>query len=245
MTRTPTCGCQSDDRWLEIHGDPRCRFFIFPEPEFFWASPDVDPIDNLVFIAESSFSQPIYFAGGLFELLLFSGLLFVLYFGLRLSSQVCGVPTSWLFNRLTANQLRQTVFGNDTDGENVVQVAAVPEGCQKDYGLVSRDIEAALTDFSDKNAVRTVAAARRILGISQETQGETDVVKLLAEQMSWRELIHTSYFDVDEFAKLIAYVLHKAGLAPLSERFKADPDFEKTKQAYEKLTPLIQNAVPV
>jgi hypothetical protein len=115
----------------------------------------------------------------------------------------------------------------------------MPDGCDVNYGLVSNEIETALVDFSDKNAVKTLASARQILGLNPEARSERDVAKVIADQMSWHELIHTSYFDVDEFAKLIAYVLHKAGLAPLSESFKVDPDFEKIKLAYERLPPLI------
>ena len=42
--------------------------------------------------------------------------------------------------------------------------------------------------------------------------------------------MHASYFDVPEFRKLIAQAVSRAeGFAP-SEKFKADPDFQRTAQ---------------
>jgi hypothetical protein len=165
-------------------------------------------------------------------------ILFLLFTVLHFIAYLVGLPASFFLNRLTAYQVRRTAFGNDTVGERAVEVAAVPEGCSANYGLVPAEIETVLADFSDKNAVKTLASARKILGLNKETQSERDVGKIMAEQMSWHELIHTAYFDVDEFARLIAYVLHKVGLAPLSEHFKADPDLEKIKLAYDHLPPL-------
>jgi hypothetical protein len=87
--------------------------------------------------------------------------------------------------------------------------------------------------------VKTLATVRQIVGLDQETQARRDIARIVAEQMSWHELIHSAYFEVDEFAKLIAYVLHKAGLAPLNESFESDPDYEKVKSAYDQLSPLV------
>jgi hypothetical protein len=156
-----------------------------------------------------------------------------------LIARLAGSPASWLLNRLTVAQLRTTAFGNDTIGEQVVQVGGVPEGCDGNYGLVPEEIETALTAFSDKNAAKTLASVRQILGLNQETHGQRDIAKIIAEQMSWHELIHTAYFEVDEFAKLIAHALHNAGLAPVSESFQSDPDYEKIRLAYEHLPPLV------
>jgi hypothetical protein len=82
---------------------------------------------------------------------------------------------------------------------------------------------------------------RQILSLDR-AKTEWDFITPIAEEMSWNKLIHTAYFDVYESAKLITYVLHKAGLAPLSESFKTDRDFERIKLAYESLPPLTREA---
>jgi hypothetical protein len=172
--------------------------------------------------------------------LILTALMFVVFVVFDWLAYLMGIPISAFLNRLTLVQLQRTTSGNDTVGnEHVVRVAATPESCDPSYGLVSENMEAVLADFSNKKAVETLTAVRQLLGLNQETQDRRDIAKIMAEQMSWHELIHTAYFDVDEFAKLIAYLLHKADLAPLTESFKTDPDFEKIRIAYESLSPLI------
>jgi hypothetical protein len=46
-----------------------------------------------------------------------------------------------------------------------------------------------------------------------------DIRAQLSEHLSWRELIHTTYFDLPEFVNLAAYGLHLAGLADLKDDF--------------------------
>jgi hypothetical protein len=215
----------------------KMSFGLVPQVNVEWSDLS-DPVDILAGLA-FYLKNPLYLILGLFILLLggltFFGFVWLVLSILGLAAYLIGFPTSWILNRITADQVRRTAFGNDTIGETVTKIAAVPEGCDPNCGLVPEEIEAVLVAFSDKHAVKTLESARRILGLDKEAQGERDVAKIIAEQMSWHELIHTAYFDVDEFAKLIAYVLHKAGLAPLSESFKADPDFEKAKVAYAGL----------
>jgi hypothetical protein len=152
---------------------------------------------------------------------------------------VVSTPISRFLNYITTVQIRRSTLGNDVKG-GVGWVAPMPGGfpsvIPEAYGLVHGEIEVALSAFADKHAAKTLANARAILGLI--SLGDRDVIKSFTEQLSWNELIHTAYFEVDEFAKLIAYVLHKAGLAPLTEKFKSDPDFEKIRSAYEAMPSL-------
>jgi len=50
--------------------------------------------------------------------------------------------------------------------------------------------------------------------MTRKPQNSPDMRTQLSEQLNWRELIHTTYFDIPEFADLAAYGLHKAGPAP-------------------------------
>jgi hypothetical protein len=219
---------------------------------FGWVSPKVsldlqqissEPMDVrsvLAFYADHALITAAGVIGIIVILLFYFGLAWLFFALVGLIAHLAGFPTSFFLNRITADQVRRSAFGNDTIGERVTQVAAVPQGCDADFGLVPEEIEATLTAFSDKNAVKTLASVRHVLGLDTETQSKRDVASIVAKQLSWHELIHTSYFDVDEFAKLIGYVLHRAGLASLSESFRADPDYEKIKLAYDHLPPLVQ-----
>jgi hypothetical protein len=196
------------------------------------------------FYAEHAWVTGIAVISVIFIWFFYFGLAWLFFALVGLFAHLLGFPTSFFLNRITAGQLRRSVFGSDTIGEHVVRVATVPQGCDADCGLVPEEIEATLTAFSDRNAVKTLASVRHVLGMDPGTQNKRDIAVLITKQMSWHELIHTAYFDVDEFAKLIAYALHKAGLAPLSQRSKSDPGFEIAKRAYDKLTPLAAAAQP-
>jgi hypothetical protein len=57
----------------------------------------------------------------------------------------------------------------------------------------------------------------------------------LSEQLNWRELIHTTYFDIPEFADLAAFGLHRAGLAPLKEDFWPSDRRERAQAWYQAI----------
>jgi len=107
------------------------------------------------------------------------------------------------------------------------------------HGAVPEEIEAVLTAFANKHALETLANVRRVVSLGSNLELDRDVAKTITEQMSWHEVIHTSYFQVDEFAKLVAYVLYSTGVAHLKESFLSDPDYVKVKSAHDCLSPLI------
>ena len=58
---------------------------------------------------------------------------------------------------------------------------------------------------------------------------------MLSEYLTWEELIHTSYFQVPRFRKLVAYAISRAdGFRP-TEAFRADPDYELVAAWFERL----------
>ncbi|MFT6094506.1 MAG: hypothetical protein ACJA2Q_002411 [Pseudohongiellaceae bacterium] len=60
----------------------------------------------------------------------------------------------------------------------------------------------------------------------------------LSKSLTWEELIHTSYFEVENFIDLIAVGLHKAGLSELKNDFISTSDQELLSAWYEdKKTP--------
>lgn len=72
--------------------------------------------------------------------------------------------------------------------------------------------------FVDSQAADTLRSAREALGVAAITQSRS-LIEALAGSVSWRELIHTSYFEIEEFAEFIAWLLvEKAGF-PASRRF--------------------------
>jgi hypothetical protein len=145
-----------------------------------------------------------------------------------------GIPTSSFLNRLTADRVRNTAFGNDTIGEDVLQVSAFPQECEADCGLLPAEVEIRLSDFCGKHAGVVLARLRHILGVSNELQDRSDIVAMIAKELTSHELIHTAYFEVEEIARLIAYALHEAKLAPFTHELP-NPGWGKTRELYAQM----------
>lgn len=131
-----------------------------------------------------------------------------------------GVPASAFLNALTAGRLKDNAFGNDLRGEYVAAVGHLPAGCNEECGAVPEEVEAELRAHVEKHAGLALARARKVLGVSAELAGRGDIAQVLADQLTGSELVHTAYFEVDAFAKLVAVSLHKAGCADLSADFQ-------------------------
>ena len=69
-----------------------------------------------------------------------------------------------------------------------------------------------------------MARARNGLGIKATKEGETSIAQLIARQLTGGELIHTAYFEVDNFAKLVAVALSTSGCGKLSGAFQSHAD---------------------
>ena len=85
-------------------------------------------------------------------------------------------------------------------------------------------IAANLSANSEKHAVLTLHKVRDILGMSRKGPGlSADMRSELSKNLTWRELIHTTYFDIPEFVDLTAYGLNQAGLSTLKSNYWSDP----------------------
>jgi hypothetical protein len=170
----------------------------------------------------------------LFLLGLYFVILWLLFALVHTVAYVLGIPTSTSLNRLTADRVRDTAFGNDTIGEEVLQVSAFPQECEADCGLLPPEVETTLSDFCGKHAGVVLARLRHILGVSTELQDRSDIVAMIAKELTSHELIHTAYFEVEEIARLIAYALHEAKLAPFAHELP-NSAWGKTKDLYAQM----------
>lgn len=169
-----------------------------------------DPVDMTGAVVFAS-HHPIMVASTLLGLPLFIGVLFLvlsLFFGIvHWVAYLCGIPTSAFLNRLTADRLRNAAFGNDTIGEKVVQVAPVPEDCDETFTHLPEDVEKRLSAFCAEKAAITLERVREVLGVSEQLPDKSDIATTLAKELSSYELIHVAYFEVEEFARLVADAL--------------------------------------
>ena len=181
----------------------------------FAPAPDIsgiheDPVDVRGVAAFAS-RHPVILAAAVPFIALELGLMFLvlsLVFGIiHWVAYLIGIPTAVFLNRLTADRLRSSAFGNDTIGEQVVQVAPVPEDCDDTFAHLPDDVEKHLSAFCDQKAVVTLERVRDVLGVCEQLPGKGDIATTIANELASYELIHVAYFEVDEFARLVAAAL--------------------------------------
>jgi hypothetical protein len=58
---------------------------------------------------------------------------------------------------------------------------------------------------------------------------------VFSDYLSWEELIHTCYFDVSRFRKLVAYAISTADGFRATEMFKHDPDYPLVEKWFQEI----------
>jgi hypothetical protein len=146
---------------------------------------------------------------------------------------------SWLLsailNKVAWHQIQDSAYGNDTPGEVSKSASDAPRFTDPRQPL-PHDLAAEISKFADtaiaKSASKVRASFNR-LAFGRDKKAHSD---LIAEYLTWDELIHTAYFKVALFNKLIAYAIaHSKGFRP-SALFLADPDYNRVAGWYEELT---------
>jgi hypothetical protein len=130
-------------------------------------------------------------------------------------ARLIGRPLSRLIDRLVWTSVRQQAWGDDKDSEDVNAIAAHPPLFRRRFAPLPDVVSRELSAFSDKHAIATLQRVRELLGMATAPQPSADVRAELAKTLSWRELIHTSYFDIPACARIIAFGLNRAQLGQL------------------------------
>ncbi|MEM6536247.1 MAG: hypothetical protein AAF668_00805 [Pseudomonadota bacterium] len=133
---------------------------------------------------------------------------------------------SGIFNQL----IKSSIFGNDGHGENVEQVAPGLNFAAEQVGTLPASVEQEIDVFVKQFTSETIERLRDLISLhSLRPKGSTPLPEL-AETLTWRELIHTAYFDVDAFIDHTATTLsEKAGLR-LTETDLGTPQYDETDE---------------
>ncbi|MBI1391722.1 MAG: hypothetical protein GC152_03170 [Alphaproteobacteria bacterium] len=146
-------------------------------------------------------------------------------------------PIIWMLNKSLSGQVRNLAYGNDVYGERVENVS---EEAAKEFsprwGSVPGALGAEIEEYTEGFAVETLRRVRKLLGVNLQS-AELSLSDAVSQQLSWKELIHTAYFDVDNFVKLTAVALIDAGLARPSEEFARDRDYDRVCEWYADMKP--------
>ena len=151
-----------------------------------------------------------------------------------------GAPLAWTINKMVWAEVKTTAWGDDLVKESISKIAAYPANFDAKFAERMPEIVAApLREHSSKSAIKTLVKVREILGMTinqnkkQNKKGAVDLRSNLSSSLTWEELIHTSYFAVDNFIDLIAIGLHRAGFTELKNDFVSTPEREQLSAWYD------------
>ena len=95
------------------------------------------------------------------------------------------------------------------------------------YPFLPNEVGDRISDYSNNISFQSLAKFRNAINTLAFSVNEEGGAGLLTTYLTWQELIHTSYFEVPEFRKLLAYAIATTeGFAP-GDTFKSDPDFDR------------------
>ena len=144
---------------------------------------------------------------------------------------------SRLLNRVAQGQIRATAFGHDMIGETAVRAGKAPFGsARRQIATLPTELALQISRFSDEEAVRSIPQIRGVLKDLALAEGGAAQPDLISKYLSGYELIHTSYFRLPRFRKLVAHVLAGNAAFEESTELKADPDYEVVRSWCRALT---------
>jgi hypothetical protein len=144
------------------------------------------------------------------------------------------IVLSRLLNASTWAQFRQTGFGGDVQGEREVEARTAPVGFSMRFAALPDEIASELATVSDAGAAKSISRLRGAINKFAFAKGDGEKAAL-AEYLTWKELIHTCYFDVPGVRKLIAFAIAETDGFRASDSFQSDPDCTRVGAWYRML----------
>ncbi|WP_439541710.1 hypothetical protein [Hyphomicrobium sp.] len=133
-------------------------------------------------------------------------------------------------NKLTLAEMKRSTFGNDTEGEIVVGADYGPSWLDPVTWELPADVADRISAHSNAMASQSIAKFREAISTLSYAEGEDARSKLISNYLTWNELVHTSYFEVPEFRKMVALAISQApGFRP-TENLLNDVEYQATVQ---------------
>ncbi|MEO1204900.1 MAG: hypothetical protein AAFV45_01075 [Pseudomonadota bacterium] len=129
---------------------------------------------------------------------------------------------SKVLDKLTWFEVKRSAMGNDTETEVVVQAERYPPWMEAPKPFLPAPLSEKLTNHSNEMSARSLAKFRNAISeimVADEDEQAANILSFL----TWQELIHTAYFEVTEFRKLIAHTLVQTDAFQPTIAFANDP----------------------
>ena len=133
-------------------------------------------------------------------------------------------------NTVTLAEMKRSTFGNDTEGEIVVGADYGPSWLEPVTWELPADVADRISAHSNSMASQSIAKFREAISTLSYAEGEDARSRLISDYLTWNELVHTSYFEVPEFRKMVALAISQApGFRP-TEQLLNDVGYQATVQ---------------
>jgi hypothetical protein len=140
-----------------------------------------------------------------------------------------------MLNRVTLAEVKRAIYGNDTNGEQAIGGGPRPAWMATAPAFLPPDVANRITDLANQTTAASLTKFRNALSTIALAEGKSKSSSLVSDYLTWKELIHTAYFELPEFRRLLARAVAEAeGFRP-SAAFTGDPSFVKAADWLETL----------
>lgn len=109
---------------------------------------------------------------------------------------------------MTWSQLRRSALGNDTESEIAVGASHTPLWVASPLRYLPPELGNVLTEHSNAAMTESLGKIRNAISdFAFSDRHSSSKAASVLSFLNWKELIHTSYFEVPEFRAFVAYVL--------------------------------------
>ncbi len=131
---------------------------------------------------------------------------------------------SSIFDSLTWHEVKRNVLGNDTETEVALTARPHPPWLDASPPPLPGELSARLTEVSNEAAAQSLWKFRNAIGELAFTDGMDNKQQSVFDYLTWRELIHSSYFELPEFRWLLAEAIAR------EEGFKPSGSFNDSQE---------------
>ncbi|PPD26896.1 MAG: hypothetical protein CTY20_13655 [Hyphomicrobium sp.] len=155
---------------------------------------------------------------------------FVLMVLIRGAAIAISRGSSSLLNSMTNSEVKRAAFGNDTEGEIAVGAIDRPMWLERSPPRLPAALGKLVTDYSNGIASQSLSKFRNAIGQLASADPKHTADTAITTYFTWKELVHSSYFDVSEFRQLVAQAVSRTDGFKPSSRFKSDASYARTAQ---------------
>lgn len=142
---------------------------------------------------------------------------------------------SAVLNPLTLAQLKAATYGSDALEDFAIDASVWPVWLTRGFPPLPMEIARGIETTSDRAIGTAIPKFRNIIESLTAAETSDATSNVIADYLTWQELIHTSYFDHDDFVKLVAFALCRTdGFRP-TQAFASDPAFDDVGKAYSSI----------